>query len=242
MYAKSYNTDQLKGEALTISQLAGGDCEPLASRTINNQTKPIYPCGLIANSLFNDTFSSPILTNPKGQDSSAEYKMSSTGITWSYDKDRYGKTSYKNTDVFPPPFWDARYPNGYNSTNSIPDLSQDENFMVWMRPAAFPSFLKLYSRNDVDTMETGVYQINIEMNFDTIPIKAEKFLVLSSSNFLGGRNPNLGITYFAFSGICILLGILFIVRHLYRPRRLGDHSYLSWNQQIQSGLVNNIVS
>lgn len=48
-YVKSLNTDQLKGTAVSVSELEDSDCKPLDQR----DGKPIYPCGLIANSLFN---------------------------------------------------------------------------------------------------------------------------------------------------------------------------------------------
>lgn len=46
---------------------------------------------------------------------------------------------------------------------------------------------------------------------------------------MGGRNPFLGIAYVVVGGICIVLGSLFTVTHLIKPRKLGDHTYLSWN-------------
>ena len=51
-YVKSVSVGQLQGQALSSSQL-GSDCDPLT--TINNTV--IYPCGLIANSIFNGNLS-----------------------------------------------------------------------------------------------------------------------------------------------------------------------------------------
>jgi len=48
-YVKSLDSDQLRGHGGDASKLNNGDCDPLGS--IDN--KAIYPCGLIANSLFN---------------------------------------------------------------------------------------------------------------------------------------------------------------------------------------------
>lgn len=48
-YVKSLDSNQLKGQGVSIKTLNNGDCKPLA--TINNTA--IYPCGLIANSVFN---------------------------------------------------------------------------------------------------------------------------------------------------------------------------------------------
>lgn len=46
---QSLDTDQLKGKGVDAGSLNGGNCKPLDSI----DGKPIYPCGLIANSLFN---------------------------------------------------------------------------------------------------------------------------------------------------------------------------------------------
>lgn len=48
-YVKSLDTDQLRGKNVSFGTLHKGDCAPVA--TIGD--KSIYPCGLIANSLFN---------------------------------------------------------------------------------------------------------------------------------------------------------------------------------------------
>ncbi len=48
-YVKSLNSDQLKGDFVSTSDLDDSDCKPLGTR----DGKAIYPCGLIANSLFN---------------------------------------------------------------------------------------------------------------------------------------------------------------------------------------------
>jgi LEM3 (ligand-effect modulator 3) family / CDC50 family len=62
---------------------------------------------------------------------------------------------------------------------------------------------------------------------------------------MGGKNPFLGIAYVVIGGICIVLGVIFTFAHLIKPRyvqvpqlhrlrfntgrKLGDHTYLSWN-------------
>lgn len=51
-YVKSLNLNQLKGQAVSFGSVKGGDCKPLD--VIGD--KIIYPCGLIANSLFNGLF------------------------------------------------------------------------------------------------------------------------------------------------------------------------------------------
>ncbi|KAJ1868074.1 alkylphosphocholine resistance protein lem3, partial [Coemansia sp. RSA 990] len=65
-YTRSFDVDQLKGKARTAGDLDGGDCSPLDVRDSGGDRRPYYPCGLIANSVFNDTIGQPVLTNPGG--------------------------------------------------------------------------------------------------------------------------------------------------------------------------------
>jgi hypothetical protein len=49
-YVKSLDSNQLKGKFVSTSTLNNGDCKPLA---VASDGRAIYPCGLVANSLFN---------------------------------------------------------------------------------------------------------------------------------------------------------------------------------------------
>ncbi|KAI8321501.1 Lem3/Cdc50 [Martensiomyces pterosporus] len=238
-YTKSFDVDQLKGKRRSASEIQGGDCSPLDVHSENgSKKKPYYPCGLIANSMFNDTISQPMLINPSNTDSANQtYQMTDKGIAWSADRKRFNPTSYKADEVFPPPNWRAKYKDGYN--DSLPDLQNDEHFQVWMRTAGLPTFRKLYMKNTSDKMKSGFYQIDVEMNYNTTAYGGTKSIVISTTSFIGGRNPVLGIAFIVVGGLCVLLGCIFTIRHIYRPRRLGDHTYLSWNQQVQSGLADN---
>lgn len=51
-YVQSFDTDQLLGKARSANDIDGGNCKPITSMN----GKPFYPCGLIANSVFNDTY------------------------------------------------------------------------------------------------------------------------------------------------------------------------------------------
>jgi len=76
-YVQSYDAKQLNGDHRTVNDLKNGNCKPVA----NNGDKVIYPCGLIANSVFNDTFSGLTLLNPPSG-ASPTYNFSETGIAW----------------------------------------------------------------------------------------------------------------------------------------------------------------
>jgi len=49
-YVKSLDSNQLKGKFVSAKDLNNGDCKPLA---VASDGRPIYPCGLVANSFFN---------------------------------------------------------------------------------------------------------------------------------------------------------------------------------------------
>ncbi|KAE8444776.1 hypothetical protein EG329_014236 [Mollisiaceae sp. DMI_Dod_QoI] len=232
-YAKSFNNDQLSGKAVSPSDIDGSDCTPLTTEVVDGIRKPYYPCGLAANSLFNDTFYNPVLLNVPGGSSSDNrtYVMqNNTDISWSSDKELYGPSKYNWSEVIVPPNWVLRYPNNY-SDDYHPDLVNDEAFQVWMRLAGLPTFSKLAQRNDHDVMEAGTYTVDINHNFNVTEYGGTKSIIISTRTVMGGKNPFLGIAYVVVGGICIVLGVLFTVTHLIKPRKLGDHTYLTWNNE-----------
>jgi len=164
-YVKSFQSDQLKGVAVDNNTISNSACDPI--KTDPSTGKPYYPCGLIANSVFNDTFYDPVLLNVAlgsggSQNINETYVMNSTsGISWDSDSALYGITSYKPGDIIPPPNWQVRYPNNYTDANPPPNLELDEAFQVWMRTAGLPTFSKLARRNDSYPMKSGTYLLQV---------------------------------------------------------------------------------
>lgn len=225
-YAKSYSEDQLNGEAASINDIkdtAGLNCQPLS---VNEDGQIYYPCGLIANSFFNDTFSST-LTAVNG--SSSDYAMTNEGIAWSHNDRRFKKTKYNYKDIAPPPNWVKRYPNGYNSTN-VPDILTWGEFQNWMFTSAFADFQKLVLRNDDDAIEAGTYQVSVGLHFPVLPYKGKKHISLSQRSPIGGKNYFLGFSWIVCGGICFVLAILALIINALRPHRMGDESLLSWKR------------
>ncbi|SCZ89548.1 BZ3500_MvSof-1268-A1-R1_Chr1-1g01250 [Microbotryum saponariae] len=233
-YVKSIVSGQLKGDATSASSLSGGDCKPVDVR----DGLPIYPCGLIANSFFNDTFLPPVLTNPSGAEGNVTYNMTDKGIAWPNEAKKYGVTKYQIGGAVPPPNWAESYPDGYTASTGFPDLHDDEHFQIWMRTAGLPTFRKLYFRNDEENMAAGIYELDIRMNYPVAPFSGTKSIVFSTVSFIGGRNPFLGYAYIVVGGVCIILGLALTLRHLIKPRKLVCFRFrldveelgMSWNR------------
>jgi LEM3 (ligand-effect modulator 3) family / CDC50 family len=45
-----------------------------------------------------------------------------------------------------------------------------------------------------------------------------KSIIISTRTVMGGKNPFLGIAYIVVGGLCVLLGAIFTVAHLIKPR------------------------
>lgn len=232
-YVASFYDKQLLGDDVnTESSVSDSSCTPLTTDDATNL--PYYPCGLIANSMFNDTFFSPVY-----QTENETYVMqNSSDIAWSSDNALYGNlpSTQDLSTILPPPNWQRQYPDGKYTTDAPPpDLKDNQAFQVWMRTAGLPTFSKLYMRNDSATMKSGTYEIQILSEFPTTEYQGTKSIVFTTKSVIGGKNPFLGIAYVVVGGICIVLGAIFTVTHLIRPRKLGDHTYLSWNKVSNNG-------
>jgi len=202
-YVKSRNDNQLRGEKVTSYQELQ-DCEPFKSLDDKRDPEFFYlPCGLIARSMFNDTF---VL---RTEDDIVPLRKN--GIAWTSDKEK----KFKNP------------PASAVGIRIIPDF-EDEDFIVWMRTAGLPDFKKLYRIIDQDLQ--GNYTIDIQNNYDVSSFSGKKYIVISTTSWIGGKNPFLGYAYIIVGIICFVQGIVFLVKHKVSPRKLGDTKYLEWNK------------
>ncbi|KAL0421693.1 UNVERIFIED_CONTAM: ALA-interacting subunit [Sesamum latifolium] len=188
-------------------------CEPEAT---TNDNQPIVPCGLIAWSLFNDTY------RFSRNDTSLE--INKKDIAW-----RSERTKKFSSQVYPKNFQSGTLIGGGKLDETKP-LSEQEDFIVWMRTAALPTFRKLYGRIETDLEANDQIRVIIQNNYNTYSFSGKKKLVISTASWIGGKNDFLGKMYMAVGGTSLLLAIIFTFLYLFKPRPLGDPTYLSWNR------------
>ncbi|KAI3866275.1 hypothetical protein MKW92_021546 [Papaver armeniacum] len=210
-YVKSRSDAQLRNPS---KENETGTCDPEA----RIDGKPIVPCGLIAWSMFNDTYSFSRSRDNK------TLALNKKDISWKSDRD-----SKFGDKVFPKNFQKGVIQGGAVLNESIP-LSQQEDLIVWMRTAALPTFRKLYGRIEEDLGAGDVIVVTLENNYNTYKFDGKKKLVLSTTSWIGGKNDFLGIAYLTVGGLCLFLALVFTIIYLVKPRQLGDPSYLSWNR------------
>lgn len=168
-YTKSISIDQLKGKPTTNVKV----CSPLGTQG----DKIIYPCGLIANSFFQDG----LYIDNKPVDA--------RNITWGSEKNLVKRTEYKIGDIVAPPAW--------MPYKAVPDLSQNYRFINWITLSPFPTFRKLYGKA---YLQRGNHKLKVRSWYPY----GNKAVVVSEVGWAGARNLFLSILMLATGcGLCI---------------------------------------
>jgi len=109
--------------------------------------------------------------------------------------------------------------------------------------AALPKFHKLY-RIIHQPIPAGSYHVNATNVYPVSQFDGKKAIYISTTSWLGGRNDFLGLAYIVIGGLCIVLAIVFLLKHLISPRYvtnlgkgfsemyrrpLGDLSYMRYD-------------
>ncbi|XP_004493191.1 ALA-interacting subunit 3-like [Cicer arietinum] len=216
-YVKSRDDKQLRSKAgeNDVSSCSPEDYTPNES----GDQIPVVPCGLIAWSMFNDTY--------KLSNNNKDLVINKKNIAWKSDqKAKFG------SDVYPKNFQAGSLIGGARLNESIP-LSEQEDLIVWMRTATLPTFRKLYGKIEVDLEVNDEIMIVIENNYNTYEFGGKKSLILSTTTWIGGKNDFLGIAYILIGGFSLLYSLAFLLMYVMTPRPLGDPTYLSWNRNTE---------
>ena len=221
-YVRSRDDSQLNGK---LTKTVNSNCKPFDKvKEGNKSALPIAPCGAIANSLFTDVFS---LEFGKKNKNKTSVPMSYKNIAWKSDR----TVKFKNPtvpkgktlkDAFSgyekPKYWTK---NIYELDTKNKDNNGFENqdFIVWMRVAAFPTFRKLYRRLTKEGvfkngLPAGDYTLNVDYNYPVKDFNGKKRFILTTTSWMGGRNSFLGIIYIVVGCLCLFFGFVFLFIHL----------------------------
>jgi len=231
-FLASFSYGQLTEGDLTDTS----DCYPLE----NYNNSAIYPCGLVANSFFSDRFNMFVNDEDLCQgncvipEDSSDWK--NVWKYWHNDADGYWKKegiawSVDTDERFD---WDENWEENDGVTNMgeyqaqqdlyLPDLD-DEDYMVWARTAALPTFRKLH--RIIDDLPSGesklkkgdVITVTIVNYFSVEDFDGEKHFVLTTISWFGGSVLGLAYTYFVMGGLSVLFGLGIYIRE--PARKLG---------------------
>uniref|UniRef100_A0A8C4LXQ2 Cell cycle control protein n=1 Tax=Equus asinus TaxID=9793 RepID=A0A8C4LXQ2_EQUAS len=196
------------------------DVETCAPFSKSHDGTPIAPCGAIANSLFNDTI---ILSYKLNSSVHIQVPMLRSGITWWTDK--YVKFRNPSSSNLSSAFAGEIRASGQCS-HLFMELwfyvwggFLNDDFIVWMRTAAFPTFKKLYRRlsrtqHFIEGLPAGNYSFNVSYNFPVTRFQGEKSVVLSTLTWSGGHSLFLGLAYTVTGAMTWLAAFSMMAVHL----------------------------
>jgi hypothetical protein len=255
-YQESFDPYQLYGQTYPRVAVSEKYCEPL--NKLGDIT--LNPCGLIANTFFNDYF-----TLVKGKSANGQpLTLIEDGIAWQSDIElMYNQPNGFKYEGCPAGQCDSSCCSGTNWSctepyvdkqgncyryfypyddqtqylyETYPDIISplegvtNEHFIVWMKVATQPNFRKLYGWFDAPIAkgEELVFQVNA--NYVVTRFQGSKSLLIAKTNTLGGKNPYLGASFIGAGGFLLVMGVLFALKQLFRPRKLADPKFLHYKE------------
>lgn len=153
------------------------------------------PCGYIANSFFNDTYS---LFN---QDDGSSIFINENGIAWKNDNGR-------------------KFRRAVNSSNIQWIDPTNEHFMVWMRTSSQTSFHKPWGIID-EGLPAGRYTLRIVNNYNSEQYNSHKNIKFSTVGGMGARNYTLPIVMLVFGVVFCAGCIIFAVKQKITNGKFG---------------------
>jgi hypothetical protein len=260
-FVRSKSDNQLAGKSVTASEVS--DCSPLRSPDELRNIQGAYvnangggsrsygsmiysPCGLVAWSMFNDTFvlsnSTTLVCNTSDfskvdnlplNGSARLNRCTKTGITWESDSEKFLKPATFDRNLWTAPNYstadqtanyadatDAFYRNGWyaNETGHALPYVTDTDFQVWSRTASLPTFQKLFRVITTD-LEVGQYNLTIESFYPVSSFSGKKSLVIQTISWVGGKNPFLGYAYIIVGALSVVFAVFFLIWYKVFPDR-----------------------
>lgn len=241
---------QLAGEILTEASEVK-ECEPFATKVVDNVTKVLHPCGALAWRVFTDSFlffaDPPDGVGGQGRVKPLSLSQAPADIlsphrsTRLYRNPSAAAREAARDKVY---FWmsvedndDGREGRGkpeeglawaiheaLNYEEAGP-MVENSHFIQWMETAALPTFRKLYGRLQ-GPLKLPLYAY-ISINYDVKPWGGRKALVLTVPAGLHGKTLYLGIAYLVF-GCLLLLFALYLLWRQHLSKQEGSSGDIRW--------------
>jgi len=202
-YVKSVANPQLRGVTIDKSL---SNCNPLQS--VNGSFA--YPCGLVANSFFNDTIFGKYCPGGHSCSNFSSSDWTENDIVWPTDSVKFVQTSHPTT----------MSPYGFQ----LPRID-DPHFKTWMRISLLPDFRRLYAIIHKDLHAGDSVQIQVANVFDVKSVSAKKYIIIATTSVFGTRREFLSTAYFVIGVLCVFLSLGAMIKLTKCPRGLGDMRY-----------------
>ncbi|KAF5903086.1 cell cycle control protein 50C-like, partial [Clarias magur] len=214
-YMDSRDDAQLVGRKNSL-KAPSSYCLPFAYDT---NGVPIAPCGAVANSMFNDSFTLYHLSEGNVE----IIPLLRKGITWYTDKNVKFHNPKSNSTLqqafqgtAQPLYW-QRPVYELDRTDANNNGFINDDLIVWMREAAFPNFKKLYGILNrahapfSSGLPAGNYSVRIAYNYPVQYFQGRKEIVLTTLTWFGGPNLFLPIAYLVSGGAIFVAAVALTV-------------------------------
>lgn len=199
-YMKSMSTSELKGNFGTEAQ-----AKTACISALEEGAERLWPCGLKAASLFNDTY------QLRRKKDSKLIGIEETGIAWNSDLNWL-----KNPEEYEKNMSGVRWL--YERFPAVAKLREDgvrnEHFAVWNRPAALPKMMKLWGVIQENLAAGEELSLTVSSNFPVSQFDGKKSFILMKKGMLGGRCDGLGLALIIVGAIALAFGVIVVVLHL----------------------------
>ncbi|XP_027199041.2 cell cycle control protein 50A-like isoform X1 [Dermatophagoides pteronyssinus] len=239
-YVDSVDNFQLCGLRLTRGECSSND----------NETLPTVPCGMIANSMFNDTFvleKRILARDESGHTKRYLFPISiiRKNISWKFPE-RYRNPTVPKNQTLKYVFRNTKKPANWHKPIYELDLEdptnngfENEPFINWMQISPFSSLRKAYGYIDHSDnsftstgLQDGYYLLQINYSYPVHRFNGKKYIIISNTSSFGGKNYFLSYIFLITSILNSIIAILFY----YLDKKYGKvstqvYDYLYFNYQ-----------